>query len=284
MTKKFFILTVFILSCLCVRGSAMYDTTKINCYYNQVFQNFCATCVDQISFEVFTGIEVEKTDSTYRIYPPYKIFDEDTFTVIQDVYNNLVYIDLDSTIFADKEEVADYIAGCVGDSSVIDVSSKQDKIQWKSNYTDKGSNGEIKKVNIIGGSNVNVTDSLDWLNITIDSTTAGSGGCCGCDSILYFKNDSIASLNGINRYSHYLTAANNSYGMALGMVKIESEYYATSGVLAASCITNYPDLMNYYKSDSEAKTAGGLSVGKYYLLDSDNLYAMALGTIKRITE
>lgn len=141
---------------------------------------------------------------------------------------------------------------------------------------------------------ITVNDSFDlhltwkrgaWLPVgSYGGSSSASSSCCECDTILFFKNDSIASLAGINRYGHYLTSAGNSYGMAWGMVKIETEYYVSSGVLAAGCISNYPDAMQYYKSDSEAKTLGGLVVGKYYLLDSDNLYAMSLGTIKRITE
>jgi hypothetical protein len=141
------------------------DTIKINCYHEEVFENFCPTCVDTISYEVFTGITVERYDSTFRIYMPYKIYDEDTLTVIQDVYNNTVYVDLDSTAYSDKEDLANAIALCLGDTAVSTGTSGQDSIQWKDEYVDKGTKGGIKNVNF-RGTNLTAADSLDWLNVT----------------------------------------------------------------------------------------------------------------------
>lgn len=277
------------------------DTTKINCYYNQVFENFCATCVDQISYEVFTGIEIEKYDSTYRIYPPYKIFDEDTFTVIQDVYNNLVYIDLDTTIFLNKEDIAQYIAGCLGDTSVLDVNSKQDKIQWKKDYVDKGSNGEIIKVNLIG-TGVTVTDSLDWLNILIDSSTTGGGSNCNCcDSLYYYRNDSIAHASGgFNKFDYYTTSNINDYGWSWGFLRqIISDvgYEIISGMVVAiesvigftgsdpKCKFNPPNsTLNEYRNDSIALANGLTRYVSWYKLSEANDYGAPKWTIKRVSE
>lgn len=299
--KNLYILVVFLFALNDkTLAYAVDDTTKINCYYNQVFENFCATCIDQISYEVFTGIEVEKYDSTYRIYPPYKIFDEDTFTVIQDVYNNLVYIDLDTTIFANKEDVAEYIASCVGDTSILDVTSKQDKIQWKNNYTDKGSLGSIKKVNIVG-TGVTVEDSTDWLNITIDSSIVSGSDCNCCDSLYYYRNDSIAHASGgFNKFDYYTTANINDYGWSWGFLRqiiTDVGYEIINGMVVAiesvigftgsdpECKFNAPaSTLNEYRNDSTALANGLTKYVSWYKLSEANDYGAPKWTIKRVSE
>lgn len=112
----------------------------------------------------------------------------------------------------------------------------------------------------------------------------GGSDCC-CDTILFFKNDTVASVSGgLIQGNYYLTDDSNSYGMAWGMVKSLVESVPFTGAPVPACVMNIgTTMLNFYISDSAAKT-GGLNVGDYYLLDTGNLYAMASGMIKKITE
>lgn len=118
----------------------------------------------------------------------------------------------------------------------------------------------------------------DTVVIPIDTSACGC-----CDSLLFFVNDTAANAYGLNRGDYYLLDQENYYGMAWGIVKLLTEDVPLNGAFPPGCLDNVPaGPLSFFTDDTEASIT--LSVGDYYLLDIDNPYGMAWGTIKIITE
>lgn len=226
------------------------QTTSITCWHQKIDTVYCPTCVDQVYYELFTGIKVETIDSVYTIYMPYKVYDEDTFYVIQDVYNTNIFIGQNTVSYSSKFEIAERIKYCLGDSSVV-----------------------------VGSS------------------------CSCCDSLLYFKNDSLAHVQGsFNKNDYYLFKIDNDYGWKWGTLKkiLEDVGFFVdlfSGIVTAldanvgfngrdpRCKFNPPSYtLPIYKNDSLAKVAGLTRFVDYYRASNNNSYGMPYFSIVQVTE
>lgn len=120
----------------------------------------------------------------------------------------------------------------------------------------------------------------DTISVPIDTASCGC-----CDSLLFFVNDTAANVYGLNRGDYYLLDQENYYGMAWGVVKLLTEEVPFEGAFPPGCLDNVPaGPLVFWTDDTEAEGTGGLSVGEYYLLDIDNPYGMAWGTVKILTE
>lgn len=268
-------------------GLAAQDTTIIHCYHEEVFENFCPTCVDQISYEIFTGITVEQPDTTYRIYAPYRVFDEDDYTVIMDRNSDLVYIDLDHTIYSDKENLADAIAACLADTS--------------------GASGTTVVVSFAGDI---ITVTVN--GVTDTATISGTGGECPCCEILYNDSDTAAYYqNRIGKDEYYLSGSDHLEGIPKGIYRIvpenygwkiftaDSINYGFNGLAVQSkettrvgfdaaflpaCRLEAPDTdVPYYESETAA-IAGGMSATQTFQHTMNNLYGMPKSMLNKIDE
>lgn len=79
-----------------------------------------------------------------------------------------------------------------------------------------------------------------------------------------------------------IVGINEAAGWELSFVLEDHTEVCAPGYSAEFTPTVTP--LPLYKSDEEAKTVGGLAVGKYYLLSDDNIYYMAGGIPKVIQE
>lgn len=272
MKQLIFILFTFI----CFELNA--QDVSITCWYQKVDTNYCPTCPDEKSYEVFTGIKVEFPDSTYRIYAPYKVYDEDTLIVIQDVYNTQIQIGENRTIYANKFEVAEAISDCLADTS--------------------GS----------GGTSVVVSFTADVLTVNINGVIDTANMC---DPYTFFESDTGAYYRGrITKDEWYITSASHLEGYGIGTYKqvgenygweiftTDSIYYGFGGLVARSrnttrvgfdaahlarCRVRPPAVdMQYYENDDAAISAGLINEDSY-LLPINNLMGKPKDFIQRIT-
>lgn len=255
------------------------QTTQITCWYQKIDTNYCPTCPDAKSYEVFTGIKIEFADTTYRIYPPYKVYDEDTFYVIQDVYNTQIYFGENTVTYANKFEIAEAISACMADTSGA------------------------------SGTNVLASFSDNILTISVNGVIdtayieSGSGADCNtcCDSLFYFRNDSIAHAEeGFNKFDYYTTALINDYGWSWGFLRqiiTDVGFEIISGMVVAiesvvgftgrdpRCKFNAPpNTLSEYRNDSTALANGLIRYVSWYKLSEANDYGAPKWTIKRVSE
>ena len=272
MKKVLFILSVF----FCVELSA--QDVSITCWFEKIDTNYCSICPDLKSYEVFTGIKVEFPDSIYRIYAPYKVYDEDTFYVIQDVYNTQIYIGENRVTYANKFEIAEAISDCLSDTSGAGATSVV------ASFT-----ADILTINVNG--------VIDTANM--------------CDPYTYFESDTGAYYRGrITKDEWYISSASHLEGIGAGIYKqvrenygweiftTDSIYYGFNGLVARSrnttrvgfdaahlarCRVRPPAVdLQYYEND-DAAIAAGLSIEDSYLLPTANFRGLPKDFIQRIT-
>lgn len=272
----------------CLNGLHSQDTVIINCLHEEVLTFWCPTCSDAIGYEIFTGITLELPDTTYRLYKPYRIWDEDTLTVLADINNTQVSFSLTHSIYADKNDLANSIADCLADTS--------------------GSSGTTV---VTSFSDNILTITVNGVTDTAYINASGGGSCPCCTDINFFDSDTAAYYQGrINKDEYYLTSASHLEGLGKGIYKqvpenygwelwtTDSLSYGFGGLIVKSknttrvgfdaaflspCRVEAPAVDLHYFDSNESAILGGLSVGDSYLLSQDNLRGLPKGFIQKIT-